>query len=795
MKSELHHGMNISNGGQILAVALIAPDASGQTRSAAEMLIRYLQQSTGGSMQLQSTLDSKIPDGMYRIYIGTIPPESKSEVDKLLTSLGSDGFVLFPHEDSLTIIGSTPWGTEFGVIEFLERYVGVSWLLPGADGEDVPHRPELCIPFETIREEPASISRHFFGTEPAGSLAEWAKRNRMHDSIHFHHNMTVLFDTQVFADHAEYYPDGLVPTHPDNWQPCMNEATAAAAIQRIIAFFDENPEEISYSLGINDSLNYCEANPQHPNYTGKINSIGYLDMSDVYYPWVNKIVEGVLQVYPDKYFGLLAYWNVYDPPTTVRLHPRVIPYITDDRMSWIEPDKQTAGHHHTERWQLAADHLAFYEYLYGNPYCVPRMYVNKMAENYVYAENHGVIAHVAELFPNFGEGPKPWISAKLQWNPKQDVTSLMNEWVVRAVGAEAAPFLQQYFDKWELFWTTSICSTAWYRKWADSSVRYNFLDLFDPSYLQDISFQDIVECRQLMEQVVVKAATDAQKKRAQLLMCTFEYYEASVLSYMQSHGINLPASAQEALELLIANSQCMEFADKRLNLITQFQAHPAIFASTDLFSFQGVWIWRGTERAITSGLLDWIKHTPDKEAFMEQLEIFARDEQKPFLRDYALFVLAVMDQKKNVIETNSLDMTAYIHPDQQALAWKWTLREISGLSHGTISLDAMPLEVGTYGAVVQLNVLEESQAQTCANWYFPILDENNEIVDQVITGRVPVSSSEGAEIELEVIFEVAKEGCKVPLTFQIYDIKQGEDFKVGMKSLSLYSLNNDQNQI
>ena len=38
------------------------------------------------------------------------------------------------------IAGPTPYGTEFGVYEFLERYVGVRWLMPGPDGEDVPAR-------------------------------------------------------------------------------------------------------------------------------------------------------------------------------------------------------------------------------------------------------------------------------------------------------------------------------------------------------------------------------------------------------------------------------------------------------------------------------------------------------------------------------------------------------------------------------------------------------------------------------------------------------------------------------
>ena len=37
-----------------------------------------------------------------------------------------------------TAAGGFSRGTEFGVYEFLERMVGVRWLMPGADGEEIP---------------------------------------------------------------------------------------------------------------------------------------------------------------------------------------------------------------------------------------------------------------------------------------------------------------------------------------------------------------------------------------------------------------------------------------------------------------------------------------------------------------------------------------------------------------------------------------------------------------------------------------------------------------------------------
>ncbi|MBP1990153.1 DUF4838 domain-containing protein [Paenibacillus eucommiae] len=774
-------GIKICEGAQITAVALTAPDANDQIRYAAALLVTYINKSTGGQLFCLSTSDPDIPSDIHRIYIGTYDPAIQTEIRSRLDGLGSDGFIIFPYENSIAIVGNTSGGTEFGVLEFLERYVGVRWLMPGPDGADVPYHTDITIPLVPICDEPASLSRHFFGTESADTSIEWARHNRMQDTIHFHHNMSELFNPQVFQEHPEYYPDGVLPSHPDNWQPCMNDITARVAAQRIITFFEQNPDAISYSLGINDSQIYCEANPDHPLYTGKINSIGYLDLSDVYYPWINKIVESVSEIYPDKYFGLLAYWNVYDPPTKVKLHPRIIPYITDDRMSWIDPVKRLEGHKHTERWKQAAEHLAFYEYLYGSPYCVPRIYNYRMAENYKYAKDANVIAHVAELFPNFGEGPKPWISAKLQWNPEQRVEDLLNEWVVRAVGWKAAPYLLEYYNFWEYFWNTRVFVTEWYRKWADSAVRFNFLDLFDSSYLQAVSDEDLAACRLFMEQVVFHAETEGQKKRALLLMSTFEYYEASTLSYMRDTQTPRPASNEEALAILLENSRTAEIAEKRLQWLKNPPEAMQLMSPNDLFSFEGVWIWRGTERAIASSMAEWLDHSPDPGSFLSQLNMYGGDEEPIAVRNYARLIAAQCNGGLNLIKEGS-NYT-------ENITWHWTENPLTQIRTGACLIEEAHLEPGWYGAIIRLNVTEEMDVNATVNWYFHLTNEAGEIVDSVITGRIPLATTKGDLITLETIFEVGVENCKASLAFRVYEIKPGEQLDLAIQDVALYSLN------
>lgn len=137
----------------------------------------------------------------------------------------------------------------------------------------------------------------------------------------------------------------------------------------------------------------------------------------------------------------------------VAINPRIIPYMTYDRMKWIDAELAADGKRITEAWQAASPVLGWYDYIYGSAYCVPRVWFHLMSDYYRYARNHGVRAMYAEAYPNWGEGPKLYVSLKLQWNPDRDVDELLREWYVRAVGPDAAGDLADYYADWEDFWT------------------------------------------------------------------------------------------------------------------------------------------------------------------------------------------------------------------------------------------------------------------------------------------------------------------------------------------------------
>ncbi|MBP1996122.1 DUF4838 domain-containing protein [Paenibacillus eucommiae] len=542
-----------------------------------ELLAEYVQKSTGAVLPIMSVEDFQNGGGQQPgqlvILIGTAASVSGDDpaLDALLDGLDRDGFVIYPQEQQVTIAGPSIWGTLNGVLDFLERYADIRWLMPGPAGEDIPQRSDLHVALGIVREEPAFMFRVFSplhgkpgtGTYVMQEQYTWAQRNRLQGfynaPVSFHHNMDVLFSVSKFgATHPEFYPNGTPPAAgvTDGWQPCFsNPDTIDAAVAEIIAYFQANPNSESYSLGVNDGGGFCESNPL-----------------PVYYDWVNKVVESVLDVYPNKWFGLLAYTNLETPPS-FPLNPRVIPFLTKDRMAWADPVQKAKDLANVDNWLEVADQLAYYDYIYGSPYLVPRVYPHFMSDIYRQAHEKGIKSIYAEIYPNWGEGAKPWVDAKLLWNPEQDVDALLQEWYERAVGEAAAPYLRAYYDYWEQFWMERVIDEPWFNSGA------TYLDFMDPAYLQAATVSDVTYSRGVLETVEVLAVTDEQKARAHLLMQAFEYYEASVLSYPQPTKPLPDANSAITLldEIIGSIDERVQMAEKRFTLLTQFATDPVLF--------------------------------------------------------------------------------------------------------------------------------------------------------------------------------------------------------------------------
>jgi hypothetical protein len=654
----------VKNG--VSAVAIVtAPDASKQTLDAANLLAAYIEKSTGAKIPVNGVSAAGQP---VIIHVGM--DDAVRSFGLGVEKLDGDGFVIAaPDGRNVVIAGPTDWGTEFGVYEFLERFAGVRWLMPGKWGEDVPKRKSLAVPRGVVKSEPAYFSRQL--SAPNGD--EFARRNRHHPRVSFHHYLLYLFPPSKYAKtHLEFYPiwDGkrFLPTRDDEfmWQPCFSaDGIVEEAAKNIKEYFRANPEVTSYSLGMNDTDHFCQCPKCLAKENPEKNFLGYRDYSDAYFEWANKVVEEVLKEYPDKWFGTLAYWCLAQPPKHVKVHPRIIPYMTYGRIRWFDPELKAEGHRLTEWWKSTSPTLGWYDYIYGTPYILPRVFFHGMADYLKWGRDAGVRASYAEIYYNWGEGPKEYLALKLQWNPDIDVDATLRDWYEHAVGKAAAPDLAAYYALWEDFWTRRIRTSSWYTK------DEQWMKFYDPGYLDIVMADDLSKSRRFLESALRKADTEARRKRAEYLLRSFEYYEASALSLAPDLRAcaSPPSSEKEALGFLASAERAATMTEKRWRLVGEFSKDPVLNLPLTPDQY-----WRvGGDRWGCYPLWASYEWAKNGGAAGRELDLLAKS-PAPSMRSHAVLMRGVIDHTVMPINPNpgfdmNLDRWIVTSGDKGSAAW------------------------------------------------------------------------------------------------------------------------------
>ena len=426
-----------------------------------------------------------------------------------------------------------------------------------------------------VRQEPAYHSRLLgapgwwqgFRLHKRNETSLWARRNRMQTRMRYHHNLLRLFPPESYTQtHPELYPilkgTRYLPKNNkvEGWQPCFTEpGTVSEAIKNIRSYFKAHPDAASYSLGLNDGAGrpasgHCEcercrtAVGDVPN-----NFLNRQNRSDLYYGWCNRVIGGVLEQYPHKSFGCLAYSEAVEPPTRHRLHPRLAPYLTYDRMKWCDAEIEKEGRELTRKWADAASVLGWYDYIYGKQYLVPRIYFHKMAEYLRFGYKHKVRRYYAEAYPadDWHEGPKLYLTLKLLWNPNLDVDATLQEWYVCAVGSDAASYLARYFAFWEDFWTQRVPRSAWFR----GSGPDQWLPFKSTGYLDLLREEDLARCERLLGEMARLASGAPQRARAKFFLASFrKRVKVQLADTLDHYRINRDPGAMKTSASLIANA-------------------------------------------------------------------------------------------------------------------------------------------------------------------------------------------------------------------------------------------------
>lgn len=661
---------------QSRAVIVVDRAATRQVRDAAATLQSYIAKSTGATLPIQdANADAGVPEQLA-IHIG-----KTSYTERHLSTPATedpDGFILQSMDaNHYAIVGGSDWGTEFGVYDFLERYLGVRWLMPTDLGTEIPQHATLHIPRTTVHEQPTYLSRQLRPIEitreaPPKPYAPWrqytlwdawGRFNRARGRIEYHHNFRKLFPPSKFAaTHPEFYPmikgKRVIPKDDNDfrWQPNFSApGIVDAAAHEIEQYFESHPEASSYSLGVNDLRFFDDTAESKARRSGKTNAFGYEDVSDDYFLWANAVVGQVSKRYPDKLYGLLAYSAVAAPPEKSGVASQIVPFITYERLRWADPVLREQDQAMTTSWGEVSKALGWYDYVYGRNYLTPRLWPHQMQEYLRWGAAHRVKYYTAELYPNWGEGPKAWVTTKLLWNPEQNVDALLDDWYQNAVGAEAAPKLRAYYALWEEFWTKDIFQQRWSQNsttpaWNRRSGQYLPFEI--NTYLLAVPREYLTESRQLLEAALQLADTPRHKERVERLMEMWEIYELSILTCQEDNRWRTAdlRDENEALELLKSIEKTIALTAKRQGLIESLKeddlhGHSAYRIAVSENTNGGEWgatpLW---------SLVPWLARSPEVKDGVEKL---AREGGTVQTRRLAAKVLKSADKETIQLLKNS----------------------------------------------------------------------------------------------------------------------------------------------
>lgn len=510
------------------AVIVVPKNSSSQINNVAVCMQQYIYKSSGANLKILTHPVS----GVVAINIGNTD-FVKSE-NLVVNNANPESFIIRTFNNkNIIILGKSDWGTEYGVYDFLEKFVGIEWLMPTDLGTDIPTKSTIIIPYVNYLDAPVYLSR---GLSPVdvtkgGSLNQWGRFNRVRNNIQFHHNMNNLFAITKFGKtHPDFYANynitRMVPKAGSiDWQPDFSAPNIALfASNEILNYFRSNPSINSYSLGINDSKNFDNSYASTQERSGQLNLLGLTNNSNDYFKWANEVAERVNKVYPDKIFGCLAYNNLIEPPSVkIGVNSHIVPFITEERMRWNDPDFQKMDKNLTLKWKGVAKNIGWYDYDYGFNYIVPRVWFHTMKNYLLWGSQNNVRYYYAELYPNWGEGPKAWIAAKLLWNPNQNVDSLLSIWYNKFAGNKAAPYLKAYYDTWENFWENDILKSKWFQ------TRTQYLLFSNISYAQTVPDTYVQQSDAFLNKALSLTITVQQKNRVEELIKMWKIYKTAIL--------------------------------------------------------------------------------------------------------------------------------------------------------------------------------------------------------------------------------------------------------------------------
>ena len=431
--------------------AIVLPSgASVSERTAAYELRDILRQVSGASLPVvERPSDTRI----RQIHIGW-----SEELDTKRPADEDEGFTYKTLGADLYIYGGRERGTMYGVYAFLEEEFGVHWLTGKCTV--VPKKGEYALRKLQRNDRPTFARRLDFCYEALRDDA-WVAHNRLNTQYVYrsgkHGILNAYWGIHTFGrlipadkyyeSHPEYF-SLYKGKRSDKAQLCLsNKAMRLELVRNLKQFVHDNPGRWCYDVSQNDNSLPCECS----DCAKLVRKYGGQSGAMIWF--VNQVAKEVKKDYPDILIGTFAYRYTRQAPTSsIKPAKNVLVRLCDIECCMAHPLDECPENKSfvkdMEDWKKKTKNIFIWDYTTGfMNYLLPFPNFHVLASNYQYFHANHVLGLLEEGAHNapwseFSE-LKQWLVAKLMWNPRQDVDSLMNVFIEGYYG-KAAPYVRQY---------------------------------------------------------------------------------------------------------------------------------------------------------------------------------------------------------------------------------------------------------------------------------------------------------------------------------------------------------------
>lgn len=446
---------------------------------------------------------------------------------KETAKLARDGFLIRRTGHVIVIAGGSGRGTYFGAIAFLDRFCGVRFYMPGDLFTSLPRNKDLTVREVDVTDAPYVRSCFMSGLGTVPGDSEWAMRNgvavsRRLGGTHQHSMFDVFPPAKYAVKYPEIYPtfkgQRYVPQSGSDqqWQPCFSEPKLLdAAEETSLEYFRKNPAHGYLAFSVMDGHRFCEC----ARCAEEVKKLGATAAhSKLYWEFMNGLALRYEQKLPGKCVLGMAYSEAREAPP-FPLRPNIVVFLNIHVADLLVNGylvKGPGGAAPLDPWLKAAKLLGNHEWAEGMMFFIPRLYPRLEQQFLRYCRDHGadVVFQHAEEYPHWGlDGPKPYLTARLWWNPDTDVDALWKQFCEDLFGPAAQP-MYEYFTALERLWIAlDGKSKRKLRKW-------------DNQFLTDAEDRKAIEqCRAMLDRAREKAATEDEEKRIDLFSKSFRLSE------------------------------------------------------------------------------------------------------------------------------------------------------------------------------------------------------------------------------------------------------------------------------